>query len=95
MTLFMKQWTNIVMNIGWVHPLAKTMSSLVANLWWNIVMDDWKLDEKSTGKWRWLQQRNSIILLQNDYKDWLINVGLRFSVGDTIPQFTISIEQDN
>ena len=58
-------------------------------------MIDWKLDEKSAGKWRWLQQHNSIILPQNDYKDWLINVGLKFSVGDTIPQFAISIEQDN
>ena len=32
---------------------------------------------------------------QKNYKEWQINVGLTFSVGDTIPWFTISIEQDN
>ena len=37
-------WTNIVMDDGWVHPLTKPF--LVNNLWWNIVMDDWNLDEK-------------------------------------------------
>jgi hypothetical protein len=25
--------------------LAKTLPSLLNNLWWNIVMDDWNLDE--------------------------------------------------
>ena len=49
-----KVW-NIVMGDGWVHPLAKTLPSLVNNLWWNIAMGDWNLDEKSLGKRQWLQ----------------------------------------
>ena len=43
------KWTNIVMDDGWVHPLAKTLPSLVSNLRWNIVTDDWKLDENLQG----------------------------------------------
>ena len=35
----------IVMDDGWVHALAKTLPPFVSNLWWNIVMDDWNLDE--------------------------------------------------
>ena len=31
---------------------SKTLPSFVSNLWWDIVMDDWKLDEKSLGKWQ-------------------------------------------
>ena len=34
------------MDDGWVHALAKTLPSLVNNLWWKIVMDDSNLDEK-------------------------------------------------
>ena len=45
MILLKNKWTNIV------HPLPKTLPSLVNNLWWNVVMDDWNLDEKSLGKW--------------------------------------------
>ena len=48
MTLLMNKWTDFVMDDRWVHPLAKTLPSLVDNLWWNIVMDDWILDEKNT-----------------------------------------------
>ena len=32
---------------------------------------------------------------QKNYKEWQNNVGLTFSVGDTLLRFTISIEQDN
>ena len=39
--------TIIVLDDKWVHLLAKTLCSLVNNLWWNIVMDDWNLDEKN------------------------------------------------
>ena len=52
MTLLMNKWTNIVMDEGWVHPLAKTLPSLVSNSWWNVVMDDWNLDENPLGKWQ-------------------------------------------
>ena len=45
MTLLINKWTNIVMDDGWVHALAKTLPSLVGKLWWNIVMHDWNLDE--------------------------------------------------
>ena len=47
MTCLINNWTNFVMNDGWDHPLTKTLPSIVSNLWWNIVMDDWKLDENS------------------------------------------------
>jgi hypothetical protein len=89
MTLLINKWTNIVMDDKWVHPLAKTLPSLVSNLWWNIVMDDRILD----GKWQKLQHCKSIIP-QNTYKEWQKNVGLPFSVGDTILRFTTRIEQD-
>ena len=56
----------------------------------NIVMDDIKLDEKSLGK---LQHYKSNIP-PNSYRI-AYNTWLTFSVGDTIPWFTISIEQDN
>ena len=49
MTLLINKWTNIAMDDVRVHPLAKTLPSLVSNLWWNIVIDDWNLDEKIIG----------------------------------------------
>ena len=52
MTLLMNKFADTVMDDGRVHPLAKTLPSLVNNLWWNIVMDDWNLDEKSLDKWQ-------------------------------------------
>ena len=61
MTLLMNKWINNVINVGWVHPLAKTLPFLVGNLWWNIVMDDWNLDKKSLGKWQWLQHCESVV----------------------------------
>ena len=45
MTLHMNKWMDIVMDDGWVHPLAETLSSIVNNLRCNIVMDDRDLDE--------------------------------------------------
>ena len=41
---------NIVMDDGHVHPLAKTLPSHVNNLWWNVIMDGWILDECLLGK---------------------------------------------
>ena len=52
MTILMDKLTNIVMDDGWVHPLAETLPSFVINFWWYIVMDDFHLDEKSLGKWQ-------------------------------------------
>ena len=46
MPLLMDNGTNIVKDGGWVHPSAKTLLSLVCNLWWNIVIYDWNLDGK-------------------------------------------------
>ena len=28
---------------------------ILTNMWWNIVMDDWNLDEESLSKWQYLQ----------------------------------------
>ena len=82
------------MDDGWVHPFAKTMPSLVNNLSWDIVMDDWDLDEKTLGKWQYLQHYKPIIP-HKKLQVMTNNVGLTFSVGDTILRFTISIGQDN
>jgi len=41
MAFLMNNFTNIVMDDGWVHLLAKTLPSLIGNLWWNIIMDDY------------------------------------------------------
>ena len=35
----MNKFMKIVMDDGWVHPLAKTLPCLVSILRWNIVMD--------------------------------------------------------
>ena len=64
MTL-MNKWRITVMDDGWVRPLAKTLPSLVGNLWWNIFMDEWNLDEISLGKWQQLQHYNFIIIHKN------------------------------
>jgi hypothetical protein len=69
MTPSYEKFANNVMDDGWVHPLAKTIPSLVRNLWWIIVMDDWKLDAKVLGKWHQLQYNKSIIP-PKDYKEW-------------------------
>ena len=46
MTLLMDKEANVVMDnddivMNKYHPLAEILPSLVSNLWWNIVMDDW------------------------------------------------------
>ena len=55
MTILMNKWANIGMDDGWVHPLVKTLHSLVSKLWWNIVIDAWNFDENHfyliIGKW--------------------------------------------
>jgi hypothetical protein len=61
MTLSSNKWTNIVMDVGWVHPPANSLPSLVRNLWWTIVMNDWNLEEKPLDKWQCLQHYKSII----------------------------------
>ena len=60
-TLLMNKFTNMIMHDGRVHPLAKFLPSLVNNLWWKIVIDDWNLNEKSLGKWWQLQHYKPII----------------------------------
>ena len=94
MTNLMNKWTTIVMDDGRVHPLAKSLPSLVSNLWWDVVVDDWNLDEEAFGYWQYLKHCESIIpqnFTRNDKK----MLGYRFSVGDTITLFAISIEQDD
>ena len=93
-TSYEYKWKNIIMDDGRVHPLAKTIPSLVNNLWRNIVMDDWNLDVEALDKWYSLQHCKSIIPPRN-YKGMITNVGLTCSVVDNTPQFTTSIERDN
>ena len=52
----------------------KTLASLVSNLWWNAIMDDWNLDEKSLGKWQYLQHHKSTIP-PKIYEEWQIMLG--------------------
>ena len=61
MTLLMNKRTNIVMDDGWVHELAKPPPPIVNNYCWSIVMDDWNLDEKPIGKWQYLQHYKYIV----------------------------------
>jgi hypothetical protein len=72
--------------------LTKTLPSFVSNLWWMIVMDDchgwWKLDEKSLGKWQYLQHYKSIIPPPQKIQGMTNNVGLTFGISDTTPWFS-------
>jgi hypothetical protein len=87
MTFFINKWTHIFMDDGWVHPLTKTLPSLVNNLWWNFVTVDWNLDEKSLGKCQELQHHKSIISLflflftRNDKECWYTFLRHTFSFG--------------
>ena len=74
MTLLMNKFIKTVMDNGWVHSTAKTLPSLVSNLWCNIIMDDWNLDENLLSKWQYLQHCKSIIPPKN-YKEWQIMLG--------------------
>ena len=63
-------------------PIIETKFGIICiltNLWWNIVMDDWNLDEKSLSTWQYLQHCNAQIVLQ----EMTNTVRLTFSVGDT------------
>ena len=94
MSLHMNKWRNVVMDDGWVHPLAKPLPSLVSNLWWTIMMDNWNLDEMWVGKWQKLQYCKSITPKTKVLR-MTINGGTTFSVGNTTPQFKTSVEQYN
>ena len=56
-------------------------------------MDDWNLYEKTLGKWQFLQRCKSMI--PKNLQEMTNNIGLTSIVGDPIPRFTISIQQDN
>ena len=57
------------MDDGRVHPLARTPPSHVINLWWNIVIDDWNMNEKSLGQWQ-IPQHCKPITPSKIYKEW-------------------------
>ena len=88
-TLVLNKWTNIIIDDGWVHPLAKTLPSLVNNLSWMI--ETWM-------KHHLVSDNNCNHVSHNSSKyirGVTNNVGLIFRVGDTTPWFTVSFEQDN
>ena len=89
----MNEFPNIVMDDGWFHPLAKTLPSLVNNLWWNIGIGDWNLDDNTLSC---DNNRNIESIIPFEYLQGATNnVELTYIVGDAIPWFTISVEQDN
>ena len=59
------------------------------NTGWNIVMDDWNKDERSLSKWQWLQQHKFVIPIYFILPKTTSNVGLTFSVSDTIIHGTL------
>ena len=85
MPIIMNEWINIIMYDGWFHPLARTLPSLVSNLWWSIVMD-WNLENNH------LVSGNcgNIVILYSPKFIRTNNVGLTFSGGDTMATFIIS-----
>jgi hypothetical protein len=62
-----------------------------------IVVDDCNLDENSlqVGKWQLLQHNLYYYNPPKHLQGMTNNVGLTFSVGDTIARFTISSELDH
>ena len=74
MMFLMNKWTNTITDDGWLHPLAKTLPSLVNNLWRNIDMDDWDLDGNHL-----VSDSNCntvhLIIPQIFYKEWQMMLG--------------------
>ena len=70
----MNEWTDIVMDVGWIHPLAKTQFFSCQQLVMKIAMGGWNLDEKSFGKWQFLQYYKSIIP-QEIHEEWQMILG--------------------
>ena len=53
-------------------PIIETkfgMICILTDLWWNIFMDGWNVDENSLTKW---QQNTESIIPQKIYKEWQI-----------------------
>jgi len=76
-----------------VTMVALWMTSPITIWWWDIITDDWELDEiclVSDGNCNYVNLQSPKKL-----QGMTINVGLTFGVGDTRPQLTISIEKDN
>ena len=94
-TLLMDEWTSIVMDDGWIRLLAKTLPCLVSRSWWNVVVDDWNLDEKPLGQSDSNCNNRKVSIPQKNLQGMTNYVGLTVSGGDTIPRFTLSIGQDN
>ena len=87
MTLLMNKFTNIVMNDGWVHPLAKPPSSFCQQFVMKYCHDNWKFDENSLDNRQLLRHCKSINHGKKDLQ-WLTNnVGSTFSSVDIIPRF--------
>ena len=80
------------MDDGWVHPLAINLAFSCRQLVMNDCHGWLKIGWKSLGKWQQLQHCKSMIPPKK-LQGTTNNVGLTFSVGDTTPWLTISIEQ--
>ena len=62
-------------------------------MYWNIVMDDWNLDENLLSKWQYLQHCKSIMPIIF-YKEWWMILGFHLLLVTLHGHFTIGIEQD-
>ena len=87
MTLIMNKWMNIVIDDGWVHPLARTLPSLVSNLWWKYCHGWSRFGWKN----RFVSDNDCNSVNPKKVQGMTNNVGLTISVGDTIPRCTSSI----
>ena len=53
---------------------VQALPSLVSKVWWNIVMDDWILDDNTFAKWLQLQHYKFEIPPKH-HKEWHIMLG--------------------
>ena len=86
----MNKWTSIVMDDGWVHPLAQNPTFSCQQFLMKMIEIWMKIHLVSDSNC------STVIYNTPDKLQGMINnIGLTFSVGDTTPRFTISIEQHN
>jgi hypothetical protein len=85
------EYVNKYCHVWWISSFIGQNPTFTCQ---QLVMKCWHLDERSLGKWQQLQHCESIIPPKT-LQGMTNNGGWTFSVGDTILQFAINIDQDN